>query len=234
MIIALFLFQYKRRLGFQQEKNKAVLAERDKGLKAIINAQEDEKIRIARELHDGIGNELLALKMSLNGLIPQDGKNKPEIEKVNRQMDGVMEEVRSVSHQMMPRILQEFGCVPALKDMLSKTLGHTNIKYSFESHQTDKRYDQRIETAIYRIMQELINNVVKHSGASSVFIQFLETNNTLVLFVEDNGKGIKNDPENDKGIGMTNITSRMNAINGEFNIASEENHGTVITLRIPL
>src|SRR5690606_5035088 len=122
LIIGLFLFQYKRRLSFQKEKNKAVLAERDKGLKAIINAQEDEKIRIARELHDGIGNELLALKMSLNGLIPPDEAN-PEIEKVNRQMQEVMEEVRSVSHQMMPRVLQEFGCVPALKDMLSKTLG---------------------------------------------------------------------------------------------------------------
>ncbi len=233
LIIGLFLFQYKRRLSFQKEKNKAVLAERDKGLKAIINAQEDEKIRIARELHDGIGNELLALKMSLNGLLPPDEINRPELEKVNRQMQEVMEEVRSVSHQMMPRVLQEFGCVPALKDMLSKTLGPTNIKYSFEAHQTDKRYDQRIETAIYRIMQELINNVVKHSGANSVFIQFLETNNTLVLFVEDDGKGMKNSTESD-GIGMTNITSRMNAVNGEFNIASEENNGTVITLRIPL
>ncbi len=220
----------------KQEKAKtlAVLEERDKGLKAIIDAQEEERTRIARELHDGVGNQLLALKMRMKSVLPPDIKEKPEASEVEKALLDLMEEVRGVSHQMMPKALQEFGCVPAIKDMLEKILAHSGIEYTFETHNVDKRYELRLETAIYRVTQELINNVIKHSGATFVTVQLIETAQTLVLLIEDNGQGMHQNKKPADGIGMTSIKTRVTAVNGVVNILPGENTGTVVTVRIPL
>ena len=214
----------------QSEKSAAVLAERDRGLKAIIDAQEDERTRIARDLHDGVGNNLLALHMQL-----QQGKQEGEDwqSTMLRRLSHVMDEVRSVSHEMMPKVLQEFGCVPAIRDMLDRSLDTGRMTHSFETHNCDKRYNPRIETAVYRITQELINNIIKHSNANQVSVQLIDTGGTLVLFVEDNGKGANYD-KGSEGIGLTNIKTRLAAIDGEINISSGEVGGTVASIRIPL
>lgn len=226
-VMVSMVFTQRLRHRKEAEKSAAVLAERDRGVKAIIDAQEDERTRIARELHDGIGNNLLALQLQLR----TSGQSS---DPVASRLSEIMDNVRTVSHEMMPKVLQEFGCVPAIRDMLERMLGISGIRYSFETHNTDNRkYDQRIETAIYRITQELINNVVKHSGADFVSVQLIETDSTLVLFVEDNGKGISATKGHD-GIGMTNIRTRLNAINGDMDISEGKESGTVASIRIPL
>ncbi len=223
----------RNRARQEQSKTRAVLDERDRGLKAIIDAQEEERTRIARELHDGVGNQLLALRMSINAHMPW-GDGNPEKEAIEQALQDLMTEVRQVSHQMMPKSLQEFGCVSAIQDMLERTLSHSGIVWSFETHQTDKRYDQRVETALYRVAQELINNVIKHSHATLVSIQLVETANTLILLIEDNGRGISNDADSSEGIGIAGIKSRITAVNGEVNIIPGPQTGTVATIRIPL
>ncbi len=233
-IFGTVVFTQRARARQQKEKALAILEERDRGLKAIIDAQEEERIRIARELHDGVGNQLLALKMGLGKVLPQ---NRPgETEKVSHLLSDVIEEVRSVSHQMMPKVLQEFGIVPALHDMLEKTLGTAGIKYDFETHNLQPRYPQRLETALFRVSQELVNNIIKHSGATLASLQLLETNQTLVLFLEDNGRGISSGAgaKTKDGIGITSVKSRISAVNGEMNIAPGQSTGTVVTIRIPI
>jgi signal transduction histidine kinase len=223
----------KSRARQEKVRAAAVLQERDKGLKAIIDAQEEERIRIARELHDGVGNQLLALKMKMKGVIPREMLLQDETMEMERSLSELMDEVRNVSHQMMPKTLQEFGFVPAIRDMLDKSLGHSGMVYHFETHNVDKRYDRRLETAVFRVTQELVSNVIRHSGATEVSVQLLETANTLVLLIEDNGKGMQQDKPSD-GIGMTSIRSRVTAVNGEVNILPGEHMGTVVTVRIPL
>jgi two-component system, NarL family, sensor kinase len=229
-VITVVFLIYRNKAKQEREKMEAILAERHKGLNAIIDAQEEERTRIAKELHDGVGNQLLALQMSISA------RNASEAQKagVNDLLKGIMDEVRTVSHQMMPRILQEFGCVPALEDMLAKTFGVAGTKYSFETHQVEgKRYDPRLETAVYRIAQELVNNIIKHAEATEVSVQLIETGNMLRLLVEDNGKGMNTDSKKE-GLGLSSMKSRANAVNGEINISSTENVSTAVTLRIPL
>jgi len=106
------------------------------------------------------------------------------------------------------------------------------MKVDFQQHALKGRYDNRIEIAVYRIFQELVNNVIKHSNASQVDIQLMENRGKLMLIVEDDGVGMNND-KND-GIGMSNIRSRLTTIDGKVDYASGESAGTVATIVIPL
>lgn len=228
-ILATIIFFQKNKARQEKENARAILKERDKGLKAIIDAQEEERKRIAGELHEGVGNQLLALKMNLKTVIADDQKMGPGI---NKLLTDVIDEVRAVSHQMMPKVLQEFGCVPALNDMLERVFKHSGIIFRFETHKvSNKRYDSRIETVIYRVAQEAVNNIIKHSKATEVTIQLIETKKSIILLIEDNGTGI-HAKNNNAGLGLTNMKSRVNTVNGEFNIESEYGKGTTITVRI--
>ena len=151
-------------------------------------------------------------------------------------LDDSIAELRNISHQMMPRALSDMGLIPALEDMLDKSLGNTDINYEFEHHKMDgERFAENVEVSLYRICQELVNNIIKHSDAKAVSVQLLKTKSHLVMVVEDNGKGFTFGSEkNRNGIGLMNITSRAKAMNGEVNYQPSPEQGTVATIRIPL
>jgi len=151
-------------------------------------------------------------------------------------LDESIAEVRGISHQMMSRVLSEMGMIPTLADMLEKSLESTDIQYEFEHHNigTDW-FDESIEISLYRICQELINNIIKHLEAKAVSVQLLKTKTHLVLVVEDNGKEFEFDnPNNQDGIGLRNISSRAKAIYGEVNYEPSPEQGTVASIRVPL
>jgi signal transduction histidine kinase len=238
LVLAFGIIQRNRRKS-QAEKDAAIIAEREKGLKAIIEATEDERKRIAKDLHDGIVQTLTGLSLKLQKQLSGLSLSKDEQQDFKRSqemLDESIAEVRTISHQMMPRVLSEMGLAPAIEDMLSKSLGNSGIQFEFEQHRLDKeRFAENIEVSIYRICQELINNIIKHTGAKAVSVQLLKTKTHLVLVVEDNGKGFKFDDElNRNGIGLMNISSRASAINGEVNYQPSPEQGTVATIRIPL
>ena len=238
LLLAFALFQRNKRRA-QAEKDAAIILERERGLKAIIEATEDERKRIAKDLHDGIVQTLTGLSLRLQkqfSSLAVDDNQKVEFASSQSMLDESISEVRTISHQMMPRVLAEMGLIPALDDMLNKSLGNTEIKYEFEHHKVEgERFAENIEVSLYRISQELINNIIKHSEAKSVSIQLLKTKSHLVLVVEDNGKGFKfNSVENRNGIGLMNISSRAKAMNGEVNYQPSPQQGTVATIRIPL
>ncbi|MEM7372598.1 MAG: sensor histidine kinase [Bacteroidota bacterium] len=224
---------YRRR---QQEKEtiaQVKIAEQQKGLAAVIQAQEEERKRIAKDLHDGIVQQLGGLKLGLQKVLSSNRDS--DAKKMIRILDDSTQELRELSHQMMPRALSELGLIPALEDMLENSLAHSPITYHFETfgiQQTD-RFKESIEISLYRIVQELINNVIKHSGASEVNIQLLKTTANLALIVEDNGKGFKQSPSK-SGIGLMNISSRLDTINGQVNYEASPEGGTLATIHIPL
>lgn len=238
VLLGFALFQRHRRRA-QAEKDAAIIEERERGLNAIIEATEDERKRIAKDLHDGTVQTLTGLSLRLQKQFSSLAVNIEEKEQFaasQSMLDESISEVRTISHQMMPRVLNEMGLVPAMDDMLNKSIGNTNIKYEFEHHKVEgERYPENVEVSLYRICQELINNIIKHSDAKAVSVQLLQTKSHLILVVEDNGKGFNfKDKANQNGIGLMNITSRTKAMRGEVNYEPSPQQGTVATIRIPL
>jgi len=219
----------------EREKNQALLAEREKGLQAVFDATEEERKRISRELHDGIGQQMSGLKLAWQNLrisakgLTDTEKNK--LQELSEILDGAADEVRTLSHQMMPKVLESFGLVPALEEMLEKALQFTPLKYQFEHYNFDERLPQRTELALFRITQELISNVIKHSNAGFVSVQLFKNQNQLILIVEDNGKGFAENAASD-GHGLLNIKSRLNTIHGQVNFESSPTAGTTVTMRV--
>ncbi len=234
-IILLGLLIFFRTRQLQERKMQAALmAEKEKGLEAIISATEDERKRISKDLHDGIGQKLTALRLGLLNLQPRITENeaRKEIIGISEEFTKSAEEVRFISHQMMPKALMEEGLVKAIEDLLQSTFRFTDIGYSFDFHKVNKRYPEKLEVSLYRIVQELLNNAMKHSGASHIQVQLMELGQKLILMVEDNGKGI---PKGAKaGQGMQNIKSRLDYIKGVVNYEPGPNTGTLAIVTIPL
>ncbi len=240
--VLLFAFAMRQitRRNAQAEKDAAIIAERERGLQAVLQATEEERKRIAKDLHDGIVQSLTGLSLRLQKVFGGIRSTSPEQERQftssKNMLDDSIAELRTISHQMMPRVLAERGLVPAMDDMLHKAFDSSEINYEFEHHKVDgERFPEYIEVSLYRISQELVNNIIKHAGAKAVSIQLLKTKSHLVLVMEDNGKGFNfEDEANRNGIGLMNITSRAKAMHGEVNYQPSPEQGTVATIRVPL
>ncbi len=233
-LMAFLLIQRNKRKA-EREKSKAVLLEKDKGLKAVLNAQEKERKRISKDLHDGIGQQLSGIKLAWQKLSSNIANEQPELYqdliKMSAVVDETAEEVRSISHQMMPQSLQSFGLPSAIEEMLDKSLKYTGIEHEFESFNIEDRYPEELEINLYRVVQELINNMIKHSGASKVQVQLYQNAKQLICLVEDNGVGMEIN-QDAKGHGMTNIQTRLEAVNGEINIESQKGKGSTFMVKL--
>lgn len=228
----LFYTRYRSIQG--QKLQQAVISEQEKGLEAVFLATEEERKRIAKDLHDGVGQQLSALKMGFEQLKDQmiDTDTQQSFTYLGTLIDETAQDTRSISHQMMPRALTDLGLVPAIEDSLYKTLGIAGIAFDFEHFNLQERYEERKEIAIYRILQELVNNVIKHSEAKHVSVQLYQGGNQLHLIVEDDGRGVHQGKSD--GHGWLNIKNRLSTFKGKFQMSSELEGGTVATISIPI
>lgn len=218
-----------QRARHRQQLNKEVIAERELGLRAMVENTDTERTRIASELHDGVGQLLTGLKYRVEAA----ATDRPELRDLLSLADDASREVRGIAHRMMPRALEDLGLVPAIADMLSKSLALPNMHHSFEHFGLEQRLPQRVETGVYRIAQELVNNLIKHAQARNVQVQLLRNKGHLVLMVEDDGIGI--DPARvGKGLGMRNLQDRARVLHGTLDIEPGPERGTICTLRVPL
>jgi signal transduction histidine kinase len=237
MILVAYISWRSIKTKKELEKNQAIISEREKGIQAVFDATEEERQRIAKDLHDGIGQQMSGLKLAWQNLtissknLSEEEKNK--LHDLSKILDSTAADVRDISHRMMPKVLEAFGLVPAIEEMLEKAFKLSEIKYEFEHYNFDQRLPRRTEIALFRICQELINNVIKHANANFVSIQLFKNQNQLILIVEDNGKGIQ-DNANQDGHGLLNIKSRLNTINGHVNYEGSQGAGTTATIRILL
>ena len=218
----------------KRKNQEELLKEKERGIQAIISAQEEERTRIARELHDGIVQEIGSVILKSRDLFSKKNiMDEKETKELINSLENSNQDLRNLSHQMMPRALKELGVIAAIKDLLDGSLTYTNIKYSIEHFNINKRLPEKIEVTIYRITQELINNIIKHSKANQVNVQLFNSNNNIILIVEDDGIGFTKN-KTKKGIGLLNITSRLNSINGEVNFEPSPKSGTLVTIKIPV
>ncbi len=227
-----FYLHYRSR---QRTKLQQVLIEeKEKGLDAVFQATEEERMRIAKDLHDGVGQQLSGVKMKLESLVAEipDDKIREKATNISKHLWQTSDDVRTISHQMMPRSLTELGLVPALNDLLNKTFEFTPITCSFEHHHAEQRFDNNVEISLYRIAQELISNIIKHACAKSVSVQLFRLKDNLMLTVEDDGKGLGHNRSN--GHGLMNIRSRVNTVRGSVAFEPAGASGTLVTVSVPI
>jgi signal transduction histidine kinase len=232
--ISIVAFFTKKRLQRDKVFAENIAKEQERGLQMTLAAQEEERQRIARDLHDGIVQDLTVLKINVNQLTQQtEYEVKKQLPEIAKKLDDASKEVRSISHQMMPIALRELGLTSALQDVLEKVLKPHDIDFEFDEIGLEERLPKVIEISLYRIAQELLNNVVKHSRAGMVQLTLTKRNGFVTLILEDDGQGFIKE-KTSLGIGMTSLNSRVKMINGEIKFDSEKGTGTTAIIRIPL
>jgi two-component system, NarL family, sensor kinase len=226
----LFIFQYRKKI-ILHEKEKQLLA-----LNSILKGQDEERNRMAKDLHDGVGSMLSGIKLSLSALSSnlQMAENEKRVfNKSFTQLDSAITELRRVAHNMMPEALLKFGLKEAIQDYCDD-INETNtvkIKYAFIGNLPGN--DKNLDLILYRIIQELTSNIIKHAAAKNILIQVNRHAKGITLVVEDDGKGF-NPAEKAKGAGLSNIQSRVDYLKGSCEIQSEAGSGTSVTVEIPL
>lgn len=232
-LMALFLFnrsKNKQKLAMQQ----AIFSEREKGFAQIVEATEQERDRISKDLHDGMGQQLTVMKLSLNSLANNIGEeHQADLGAVIDSFSKSAEDVRLLSHQMMPRMLMDYGLPQAIQDLLDNSFKHTPIQYEFEHKGMTERLDKNVEVAVYRVVQELINNMIKHAEAKNFSLRFIRSEKKLAGFIADDGKGFNADHLGE-GHGLKNMKNRLALINGTMDIESNPGKGTAVSLSIPI
>lgn len=208
---------YKTNLKLQEAIKNKMLIEK------TFEAQENERTRIAKELHDGIVQDLTILKLNLT--------NNNYKEEIEPKLTKITKELREISCQMMPIALKELGLIPALEDLFERSFTQKGIAFNFEAFLLENRLDEKIEVNIYRICQELINNSLKHANAKEINIILRQKNQLLTLIFEDNGQGFDISKVK-QGIGLTSLKDRLEAIHGQIEFDSTINKGTTAFVKI--
>jgi len=215
----------------EMEKDKQIIA-----ANAVMEGEETERKRLARDLHDGLGGLLSGLKYSLlnvKGNFVTTDKSAAELDYSIVLLDNSIQELRRVAQNMMPQSLLKLGLKDALSDFC-ETAGKTkNMIINYHYFGQEERMPSKFETAIYRIVQELVNNSLKHSEADDILVQVVHDTNRVHVFVRDNGKGFNFDGNNTiKGIGLASIKSRVDALNARLDINTSPGHGTEVNLEM--
>jgi PAS domain S-box-containing protein len=224
------------RIKIEQERINLKLTQQKEMLNAILEAQETERSRIAESLHNGLAQTLYAAKLNLEQMYLNDEQAdehslKKTKQKVNELLIEAIRETRSISHEMVPTALQDFGLAGAIKDFVKKYI-QPNFKIITEIYGFGDRLERYLELAIYRIAQELMNNVVKHAEASEAKIQVVQSEGRIIIKVTDNGKGFDVEAVN-KGMGLKSIKERVKLMNGAINMQSNPGEGATIIITIP-
>lgn len=198
---------------------------------------ENERGRIASELHDSIGQKLLMGKLLLDKITKHEtsGDIYSEINKVTDEINSTINELKEISYSLKPKYLSEIGLGPALNSLCQRISSESNIKNIIFIENPDERYAPNVELTIYRIAQEALNNILKHSEASEFNLQLLQNDNRVKLMISDNGKGFDTELEiKGKGFGLLNMKQRAENIGGSFKVDSSEEYGTLIVTEIPV
>ncbi len=230
-------FTQKQRLQQQHirelEKDKILVA-----VDALMKGQEDERSRLAKDLHDGLGGLLSGVKFSLINMKDSfviSAANMTVFERSLDMIDTSIQELRRVAHNMMPEMLMKFGLDDALKEYCNSLNLTGMVKISYRSLGMQTRLDSTTEIIIYRIVQELLNNIMKHAAATEAFVQLVYDSPRLNILVEDNGKGfdVSNDQQK-QGAGLANVRSRVNYLQGQLAIDAVPGKGTIINIEFNL
>jgi two-component system, NarL family, sensor kinase len=238
LILAILIFAtiyYRNQLKLKTENQRKLAEEQLLRLKNVVEAEEKERTRIARELHDGVGHLISAAKMHVESIQQDDALEQELILNAVKILDDAAIETRNISHNLMPSSLAELGLVAAIRELCRRINKAGSIQLVFEQTPGFADPDIAKATAMYRILQEVLNNMIKHAKASEIKIILSQTNQQIDLFISDNGIGFDvNNIHRSSGIGWSNIFARAEVINGKIEITSAPQQGTQVKLSLAI
>ena len=230
ILLIYYRVRYKHRLQLEKER----ISQQQQGFRAVLEAEENERMRIARELHDGLGQILSTTKLQLYSI--EESVAETSRENLNTSLsliDEAVNEVRSISHNMMPAALIRLGLVPALNEMARKINLSNKIEVIIDTTLFNYRLELGAEIAIYRIVQEILNNALKHSDATRIIVKLERSEQSIHLSIEDNGIGLDTEKVgSSNGIGWLSINTRVSMLNGSISINSLKGSGTVVNVQL--
>lgn len=227
-------FAYRRRIGALQKANFA----KETFARQLIDSQENERRRIASELHDSLGQSLILIKnWALLGLRAEQKQTsaKANLDEISETASDAIKEVREIAYNLGPFQLERLGLKNTIIEMIQKVGDSSTIKFTSEIDEIDEIFAKDAEVNIFRIVQEAINNIVKHSAANATNLRIKKDASQIILIISDNGKGfVAETSDKTRGFGLLGMTERVNLLKGEFSIKSEAGLGTIVRVILPI
>ncbi|UOQ45718.1 histidine kinase [Halobacillus salinarum] len=205
----------------------------------IIEAQEEERRRLSREIHDGPA-QMLANVMLRSDLVERTFREKgvaeakKEMKSVRSMVRSALYEVRRIIYDLRPMALDDLGIVPTLKKYLNTVGDYNDLEISFTSFGEERRFESKYEVALFRLIQEAVQNAVKHAQASHIQVKIEMKPAQTMIIVKDDGKGFDPSAKRDKSFGLVGMRERVDMLDGELSIDSSPGEGTIVTIKIPI
>ena len=229
-VLGISLLQMRDKLKIIQENEISLIRARSS---ALLEGQENERKRLASELHDGLGQMLTVVKLRLSAAQTDD-----KLDEIKNLLDETITEVRRISNNLMPAVLLDFGLEAGLRLLCRNTSEHTGVQIEFSFDRTEARpVHFEVSISLYRIAQEGLNNIIKYAGASKAKVSVLQYKDHINMEISDEGKGFALNEyyaSDKESKGIKNMRERAKILKGTFRIESELNKGTIITIEIPL
>lgn len=229
--LAIYFFYRQTMFRRAKERQEERFQQQEIAARSLFEGEQQERIRIARDLHDGVGQRLSLVKMNLSAIAET-----PQLQKAQELLDNTIQELRTVSHNLIPEELH-FGMVPALENLADKVnaSGTIQMETDIPEQLRNLKWTKEKELSVYRMVQEILNNMVKHAKASLIQLSAREQDHNLVLVIKDNGIGLRQEAiDQSKGIGWKNIQARIRLMDAQLKIHAPANQGTQIELIIPI
>ncbi len=240
IIVISVAFYYYRRNSKQKRQYEIKIAEEQlQRFKEVVSAIENERKRIAIDLHDSLGQMLSTTKLYLSGLEDvietQSETNKKLYKDTMNLLDSSCTELRNISYNIMPSSFIKYGLIASINELINKINDSELINVVFNNDGAETKYNENLEILVYRIVQESLNNIIKHAKATLVNLNFYQEKNVLYLSIKDNGKGMENiSLFRNKGLGWKSIFSRIEMLEGTIDVITGINKGTEIKVEIPV
>ena len=222
------LFKYIDRLTRQRQLlNKRILT-------AVLRTEEKARSRFSKELHDGLGPLLSSARMSLSALSREErsADQREIIDNTTYVIDEAIRSLREISNNLSPHVLNDFGLARGVQNFIDKSAAMHDAKIRFTTNLRTERYDTDIEVILYRVICELINNSLKHAACTSINLSLSQNGSELALDYTDDGRGFNPQAMMDCGMGLSNISSRINSLGGTFGISSAKGKGMRAAIRV--
>lgn len=232
-------YRYRNKQRLQEKRISMIQQEQEiRQLKAMMEGEEKERMRIARDLHDGVSQTISAAKVNMMAIEEELGlindNKKEKFDKIIHLIDSSFKEVRTISHNMMPYALREAGLAVLIKQLIDN-ITTDKLTINLHCHGLDEHFDSNIETVVYRVIQECINNVLKHAHATRLDISLTKDEDGLSITIEDNGVGFDiKDVTIMNGIGVNNIKARIHYLHGQVEYDSSIGNGTLVSIQVPI
>jgi signal transduction histidine kinase len=235
--IILFIFLYQKKTLQEQLKRKNLDAEyQQKMLGAALEWQENERIRVSKDLHDDVGMMLMTMRTCLNS-VTEKSLSENVIPDIRELVDKTHETIRRLSWDLMPSTLERFGLMQTIKEMCDRLRARGSVPVEFKEINTPLTLDKNQETLLYRIIQESVTNALKHSRATKIEIVFHWCNPFLYISISDDGVGFdfpveRNNIKIRQGLGLLNIESRANILGGHLTFQKNSPSGVIVTVKL--